>query len=585
VVRLFASLTNRIFLASTLLATLSLGFAFAFVNARVAAEVEVELRRDLAKAGTLVDQRRAAFSDNFTTMARLIADLPKLKAAVETSDRPTVQPLADEYQQEIDADLLVLTSPTGEVLASSGYDATDPPAVKGADPYAEVETLLPHPRGLLQIVSVPILIGVEPAGLLGRLTVGFFLDDRRAAQLKAVTGSEIAFAANGRVLSASLPAEARGPLARLIDAAGVTEVELGGEQFVMVARPLQKPGPGAHVEGAPTTLILHPRSDRTRFLDTVRTGLAGALVAALLLATVLSYLVANTVTRPLSAVTSAMREVAATGDLTHRVAVPERIWADEDARLLGSAFNTLTESIGTFQRQEAQRERLSSLGRLSTVVAHEIRNPLMIIRTSLGALRASATSDEMREAVSDIDEETHRLNRLVTEVLDFARPLRFDLAEANLNEVCHASAAAAWAGTLPDGVALELDPSLPTTMTDAERLRTALINILGNARHAVEETAEGVPTPQGPHVVVKTARAGERAVITISDDGVGIGDEDLLHIFDPYFTTRRAGTGLGLPIAKNIIEGLGGSISVRSRRNVGTDVRIDLPLRPVGHAA
>jgi signal transduction histidine kinase len=265
--------------------------------------------------------------------------------------------------------------------------------------------------------------------------------------------------------------------------------------------------------------------------------------------------------------------------------VPERIWADEDARLLGSAFNTLTESIGTFQRQEAQRERLSSLGRLSTVVAHEIRNPLMIIRTSLGALRASATSDEMREAVSDIDEETHRLNRLVTEVLDFARPLRFDLAEANLNEVCHASAAAAWAGTLPDGVALELDPSLPTTMTDAERLRTALINILGNARHAVEETAEGVPTPQGPHVVVKTARAGERAVITISDDGVGIGDEDLLHIFDPYFTTRRAGTGLGLPIAKNIIEGLGGSISVRSRRNVGTDVRIDLPLHPVGHAA
>jgi signal transduction histidine kinase len=585
VVRLFASLTNRIFLASTLLATLSLGFAFAFVNARVAAEVEVELRRDLAKAGTLVDQRRAAFSDNFTTMARLIADLPKLKAAVETADPPTVQPLADEYQQEIDADVLVLTSATGQVLASSGYDAADPPAVKGADPYTEVETLLPHPRGLLQIVSVPILIGVEPAGLLGRLTVGFFLDDRRAAQLKAVTGSEIAFAANGRVLSASLPAEARGPLARLIDATDVTEVELGGEPFMMVARPLQQPGRGASAgEGAPTTLILHPRSDRTRFLDTVRTGLAGALVAALLLATVLSYLVARTVTRPLSAVTSAMREVAATGDLTHRVAVPERVWADEDANLLGSAFNTLTESIGMFQRQEAQRERLSSLGRLATVVAHEIRNPLMIIRTSLGALRASATSDEMREAVSDIDEETHRLNRLVTEVLDFARPVRFDLAEANLNEVCHASAAAAWAGVVPDGVSLQLDPSLPTTMTDAERLRTALINILGNARHAVEETAEGEAS-RGSHVVVKTARAGEHAVITISDDGVGIGDEDLVHIFDPYFTTRRAGTGLGLPIAKNIIEGLGGSIVVRSRRNVGTDVRIDLPLRPVGHAA
>ena len=110
-VRLFASLTNRIFLACTLLATLSLGFAFAFVNARVTAEVEAELRRDLSEAGTLVDQRRAAFTETFTTMARLIADLPKLIAAVETGDPPTVQPLADEYQREIDADVLVLTSP------------------------------------------------------------------------------------------------------------------------------------------------------------------------------------------------------------------------------------------------------------------------------------------------------------------------------------------------------------------------------------------------------------------------------------------------------------------------------------------
>jgi signal transduction histidine kinase len=84
---------------------------------------------------------------------------------------------------------------------------------------------------------------------------------------------------------------------------------------------------------------------------------------------------------------------------------------------------------------------------------------------------------------------------------------------------------------------------------------------------------------------MKTVRTGESAVITISDDGVGIGDEDLVHIFDPYFTTRRAGTGLGLPIAKNIIEGLGGSIVVRSQRDVGTNVQIDLPLRPAGRAA
>ena len=88
----------------------------------------------------------------------------------------------------------------------------------------------------------------SPPALLGRLTVGFFLDDRRATQLKAVTGSEIAFAANGRVLSASLPPEARAPLARLIDARDVTEVELGGERYMMVARPLQGSRGGPHAE-------------------------------------------------------------------------------------------------------------------------------------------------------------------------------------------------------------------------------------------------------------------------------------------------------------------------------------------------
>src|SRR6185503_12853641 len=101
-------------------------------------------------------------------------------------------------------------------------------------------------------------------------------------------------------------------------------------------------------------------------------------------------------------------------------------WEDEDARLLATTFNVMTDSIARFQRDAAQRERLSSLGRLSTVVAHEIRNPLMIIKTSLRSLRREdATPEQIRAAARDIDEEITRLNRIVSEVLDFARPIRF----------------------------------------------------------------------------------------------------------------------------------------------------------------
>jgi signal transduction histidine kinase len=190
------------------------------------------------------------------------------------------------------------------------------------------------------------------------------------------------------------------------------------------------------------------------------------------------------------------------------------------------------------------------------------------------------------DAATDIDEETTRLNNLVSDVLDFAKPIRFDLAAANLNDICRASTAAAWAGHDDAEVQLDLDPGMPTAVTDAERMRTALVNILTNARHAIHATAGaraqvpggGVAVASRPGVIVTTRYAAGRVAISVQDLGTGIGPDDLAHIFDPYFTTRRKGTGLGLPIAKNIIEGLGGTITVTSRLGHGTEIRLDLPL-------
>jgi signal transduction histidine kinase len=591
--RVASSLTNRIFLASTALALLSLGFAFYFVNARASVEAEAELRRGLIEAATLVDLRRGNLSEGHTTMARLIADLPKLKAAVETGDPPTAQPIADEYREQIEVDLLVLTTNGGRVIAASGRDPDAVREVARARGLSEEGSrVIAHPRGLMQVVSVPILIGVDRPETLGRLSVGFFMDDRQALALKELTGSEIAFVSGDRVLAASLPQAVRAALTRIEPTSDITSVTVGDEEYLALARPMLAAGVFEAGE-APVTLVLRSRTERLRFLNTLRAGLAGALIVTVLLATILSYFVARTVTRPLAAVTSAMRDVAATGDLTRKVTLRSRAWDDEDARLLASAFNTLTESIARFQQQAAHKERLSSLGRLSTVIAHEVRNPLMIIRASLSTLRRDRVSTaELRDVVADIDEETTRLNRIVTEVLDFARPLRFDLAEANVNEICRASAAAAWAGVPDPCVDLDLDPDLPPLVTDSERLRTALVNVLTNARHAAESAAgedrrvlavgrrraRADVEPRHEPVRVSTRLVGDRVAVTVRDRGNGISPEDLAHVFDPYFTTRRAGTGLGLPISKNIVEGLGGTIAISSKRGEGTEIRIDLPL-------
>jgi signal transduction histidine kinase/uncharacterized membrane-anchored protein YhcB (DUF1043 family) len=592
----FRSLTNRIFFGSALLAVGSIAIAIYNVNVAVTRQAEQELRRGLDEAGTIIEEYRRVLVDHFTREARLIADLPRLKAAVDTNDPKTVQPLAEDYQQQLTADLLLITGRQGQTLAeiASSNVATGSyaalPGVASASRGPESSSFWPHPGGILEIVTVPIWIDPQQPEILGTLSVGVSLDSGAANRFRALTNSDIAFGMSGEIRASTLPPDVWPALVPLLGSAELQpSIPLGDEDYIAKSRvlPTSSSGPAASTPGGgpadgtgASVIILRSRTERLRFLNQLHGRLSIIAIVAVLAATLLSYAIARTVTRPLEAITATMREMAATGDLTRRIAAPpgRAVWEDEDARLLATTFNTMTDSIARFQREAAQRERLSSLGRLSTVVAHEIRNPLMIIKSALRRLRGpSVKPEELQAAVADIDEETARLNRLVSEVLDFAKPIKFDLAPADLNALCEDAARAAGTDAPATRIRLELDPSLPRVVTDAERLRVALVNILTNARHAVAGRSEADETRNAIRLRTRM-KAAERVVIEVRDQGMGIASEDMSRVFDPYFTTRRTGTGLGLAISKNIVEGLGGSIAVSSRQGEGTEVRIELPL-------
>ncbi len=599
-VTILGSLTNRIFLASAALAVVSIGAAVYFVSRTMTREAEAELQRGLLEAGTLVDEQCATRLRTLTVMARLVADAPRLKAAVDTGDPPTVQPLAGEYREQLDAALLVLTDKTGRVLAEAGaLDIAEGaiatlPEIQEALAGREAVGFWPQADGVLQMMAVPVSIYQDRPEIMGTLSVGFRLDNALAAQFKRATESDIAFAVDGHIRASTLPAGDRAQLVSLLNTGSVQTIALATGEYVALKRPLTPQAASSGGERAPSVLLLRSRTERLRFLDAIHTGLGVVAMIAVLAATILSYAVARTITRPLATITDVMREMSATGDLTRKIALSRAAsWDDEDAKLLAATFNTLTDSIARFQREAAQRERLSALGRLSTVIAHEIRNPLMIIKASLRTLASERVSrDDMRQALTDVDEEVARLNRVVNDVLDFARPIRFDYAPANVNALCADAEEATRAGHQEMHVTIQPDPALGTVVTDAERLRTALVNILTNARHAVAARA-AVPVPQGSPVAVAqgfnpveditmtTHRAPNAFAITVRDRGVGVKPEDLPRVFDPYFTTTRTGSGLGLAIAKNIIEGMGGTIALESRPGEGTEIRIDLP---EGHA-
>jgi signal transduction histidine kinase/uncharacterized membrane-anchored protein YhcB (DUF1043 family) len=579
---IFASLTNRIFFGSALLAVLAIGAAIYNVNDAVTAQAEQELLRGLEEAGTLIEENQRVLVEHFSREARLIADLPRLKASVTEEHPRTALGVAREYQQQLAADLFLVTDRDGNILAkltnpgASGGSYEGLPGVKDAQTGREAVGFWPHPGGVLQVVSVPIWIDPRQPEILGTLSIGFTLDNDVARRFRLLTNSDIAFGVNGAIQASTLPAASWPTLTPLLGGSMEvpTSVVLNNGEYVAVTRELSRGRSGSAV-----AIILRSRTERLRFLSALHTRLFVTAAIAVLAATLLSYAIARTVTRPLGVITATMRDMAATGDLTRKIPVSQgRRWADEDARLLATTFNAMTDSIVRFQREAAQRERLSSLGRLSTVVAHEIRNPLMIIKAALRTLRREPLpSESLRTAVADIDEETARLNRIVTEVLDFAKPIKFDLTPTDVNTVCEAAARAARANAARPAIQLALDPSLPLANVDAERLRLTLVNILTNARMAVAGKDGAASLPDAIALSTNVLRTG-RILIEVRDRGTGIAAEDLGRVFDPFFTTRRTGTGLGLAISRNIIEGMGGTIAIQSRSGSGTDVRIELPV-------
>ncbi|MBX5481394.1 MAG: GAF domain-containing protein [Myxococcaceae bacterium] len=248
--------------------------------------------------------------------------------------------------------------------------------------------------------------------------------------------------------------------------------------------------------------------------------------------------------------------------------------AIENARLFEDLKRSYQE-LSRAQQELVKRERLAALGELSAVVAHEVRNPLGVIFNSLASLkRLIPDSGDGRMLLEIVGEEADRLNRMVSDLLDFARPNEPQLEREPLEPVLiGALEAAARAMPAPHvQVRFEPEPGIEAPV-DAQMLRQAVVNLVLNAVQAM---------PRGGTVVVRTGvetRNGARfARIEVEDDGPGIPPELVDRVFQPFFTTRAAGTGLGLAVVKRIADAHRAELTVRSTPGRGSTFTILLPM-------
>ena len=262
-------------------------------------------------------------------------------------------------------------------------------------------------------------------------------------------------------------------------------------------------------------------------------------------------------------------EVERTLLMSRQVAV-----AIDNARLFQDLKRSYTE-LSRAQQELVKRERLAALGELSAVVAHEVRNPLGVIFNSLASLRRLGPQDEdARMLLSIVGEEAERLNRMVSDLLDFARPHVPQLQPESLGEILKGAAEAA-GRAMPGAhvrIAVDVAQELPPVPVDAEMIRQAVVNLVMNAVQAM---------PRGGEVTVRArseARGSARyARVEVQDNGPGIPPEHADLVFQPFFTTKAAGTGLGLAVVKRIADAHRAELAVRSTPGAGSTFILWLP--------
>lgn len=319
--------------------------------------------------------------------------------------------------------------------------------------------------------------------------------------------------------------------------------------------------------------------------------LFSAIITIASLALALWILLSRLVSGPVSALVKTMRR-AEGGDLGARVDVKSQ---DELGRL-GESFNYMVGSLqqakqeleAEHQRQLEQAEKMATLGQLASAVAHEVKNPLGGVSGAMQVLAEDyPVDDPKREIIEEMLSQIRRLDRTVKDLLTFARPASPEPIPCDPNDLAERALFFIRQQVKNSRLAIVTDygENLPQVKVDCQQVQQVVLNIALNAVQAMDE--EGTLTVKTRAISHQPSAASGGSVpsheydgveVAVSDTGTGIPPEDHKKIFQPFFTTKHRGTGLGLPICQRIVEQHGGFIYIESELGKGTTVTVRLPV-------
>jgi two-component system, NtrC family, sensor kinase len=569
------------------------------VNRHVTRQFEAQARETLATADAEFRNLLQNRSDDLLLRFRNLPNEPRYRAALQLGDAPTLhQPLVDLLGEQ-GADIVFYATTSRKVLAAeksnpaiptTDFETAASRAMQQALAGQEtVDTVCAGGR-LYNVVSIPVYVDRE---LIGALTFGLEIGDAEAQKFSRLTHSQIALLAGGRVIASTLlDADANAQFMNLFanspssNGAGDSH----GDLKQIILNPQHYFGMAGRFEslsGDKTLgyVLLSSYEQSLRALQATQQVLLGVSLCAVSLGAAVVWLLVSRVTRPLRELHDSV-EAVGRGDFTRRVPVRSR----DECGELATVFNQMTgnlqssraelektvETLKTTQAQLIQSEKLSAVGEFVAGVTHELNNPLATVMGFSELLQKADVGEEHRRHLDMVFKSAQRCQKIVQSLLSFARRRQPERKPVFVNALVEAVLEIV-SYPLRTGnieVIKQFAPRLPLVLADAHQIQQVLLNIINNARQAME-----AHQPRGQIKIITDVHE-PNVRITIRDNGPGIPEKNLRRIFDPFFTTKEVGkgTGLGLSLCYGIIKEHGGSITPLSRPGEGATFIIELPI-------
>jgi signal transduction histidine kinase len=536
--------------------------------------IAVNLRNSVAAFQDFRHERETML----TSDVALLADLPITRAIMTSPDPVTIQDASQDISQIAASDLFVMVDRSGRVVAL--HTKTPGFTREAAEKYFQQS--LDEDRGepshwwlgehhLYQTFIEPIYRGTRTDGtLLGFLVIGYEINDRVAAEVSKVAGSQVAFSCGNEIVGTTLTAaQVQGGSIQNLIAGSVhddpREIEIGNERFLATSLLLSGSRP------TPVRLsVLGSYDQATKFVDQLNRYLLLLGLAAILVGSGLVFFISHTFTRPLGNLVGGVRALEG-GDFHH----PLDSRGGDEVGELTRAFERMRTSLLKSQRDLLESEQLATIGRMASSISHDLRHSLAaIVANSEFLCDSHLTPAQREELYQEVRTGVNLMTDLIDSLLEFARTREsLTPAYASVSETIQRAVLAV--RLHPRHHNRSIDVLCGTQVSgwfDQRKLERALYNLLLNA-------CEAAP-PVGGTVEVTAAAVADSITISVADNGPGIAESIRDRLFHPFVSYgKENGTGLGLAVVQKIVQDHGGEIFVERTVQGKTVFQVVLPTR------